>query len=326
MGGSNKNCHSAYTCDNFVTKDCNFNDNLKFNTTESPHKPIHNNDDRVTYLINNSSNNNNHPPADQLVAIADTGASGNYIAHKDISILDNIKVATSPISVILPDGSTITSSHTAEIVFDNIQPLIAHIFPNMTTSLISIGSLCDIGLTATFHKEKVNIYYNSNSDKIVITGERDAKTGLWMINLPHKVANTAANALTQHCNSEQFVQLVHLSWGSPAPSTFINAITKGYIKVKGLTANIVRKYIHTLVTLPSAKGHLDQHRQGIMSTKTYIAQNKNNKSCNNKVQVKIIDVPQRNTDITGQFPIPSKAGHLYHMVMFCKVSNYIHTH
>jgi hypothetical protein len=293
------------------------NPNLK--ATKSPHN--NKNINHIQYSANNtraSSSSNAF-----ATAIADTGASGNYMSYNDINKLINVKISSMPITVNLPDGSTITSTHEGDLKFDNIPPIITHIFPDMTSSLISIGHLCDIGLIATFDKDTVNISDNSN---ILLTGIRDTRTKLWMIELPQNgMNNYANNAIADPNNSQLFVARIHHAWGSPAPSTFLNAVSKGYIKVKGLNATIVRKYIHTLYTLPTANGHLDQHRQGYRSTKTTYnnSQPVHNKA-QNTVQVKVIDIPQRYTDLTGQFPVRSSSGNLYHMIMYCKVSKYIH--
>ena len=61
---------------------------------------------------------------------------------------------------MLPDGSTITSSHTASlhIPFLPEEACTAHIFPTLTSgSLISIGQLCDSDCTAIFDATTVTI-------------------------------------------------------------------------------------------------------------------------------------------------------------------------
>ena len=55
------------------------------------------------------------------------------------------------------------------------------------------------------------------------------------------------------------VEFYHAAYGSPSPSTFINAIARSFIHLPGLTTAQVRKY--TPNTFPSMAGHLDQQRQ-----------------------------------------------------------------
>jgi hypothetical protein len=270
------------------------------------------------YIHEQNSNN----PNITGIAIADTGSTGNYISLNDSHLLTNHRRSNTATNVKLPDGSIISSNIEADLIFDGIPPLTAHISDKMTTSLISIGRLCDAGLTATFTNERVSI-----SDKVhqIISGVRDTTTGLWMLDIQNPInEHLASSAQLIPQQAELFVRRIHHAWGSPVPSTFINAINKGFIKVKGLTSSLVRKYSHLLDSTPSAQGHLDQLRHGIQSTKTIVFEQSSTTKKHNKILVQVIEAPRRHTDLTGQFPIASKAGHLYHMIMYCQVSKYIH--
>ena len=57
-----------------------------------------------------------------------------------------------------------------------------------------------------------------------------------------------------------FVNFWHATFGSPAVSTFIAAIDKGFIREPGLTAAKVRR--HTPNSVATAYGHLHATRQG----------------------------------------------------------------
>ena len=52
----------------------------------------------------------------------------------------------------------------------------AEIFPNLHSSLISIGQLCDNDFIVTFDKHKVIVIKHKN---IIIEDYRDPKNGLW---------------------------------------------------------------------------------------------------------------------------------------------------
>jgi hypothetical protein len=70
-----------------------------------------------------------------------------------MSCLINVKPATQPIAVQLPNGEHIWSSHTAllDIPALPLAARVAHIFPKLTSaSLLSIGLLCDHGCTAVY--------------------------------------------------------------------------------------------------------------------------------------------------------------------------------
>ena len=59
------------------------------------------------------------PPPTQHQANADTGTTGHYIALKDINCLHNVCPTTkeSAITVVLPTGEEIKSTHTGELQF-----------------------------------------------------------------------------------------------------------------------------------------------------------------------------------------------------------------
>jgi hypothetical protein len=236
------------------------------------------------------------------------------MSYKDIACLDNLQPTTTPIDISLPDGSVITSTHTATLRLPGIpiECCVAHIFPDLVTSLLSISLFADAGLQTTYVSDEVVI---SENDITLLSGMRDPATGLWMIDLDQPAPRFMMALKHLPETHRQLVANIHKAWGSPAVSTFLDAVNKGYIKVPGLTATMIRRYSPD--TIITSKGHLDQCRQGIRSTK-----HTNKQASAVLVKVELSD--QRHTDLTGQFPIPSKCGHLYHMVMYCENNNYIH--
>lgn len=116
-------------------------------------------------------------------AILDTAATGNYVTTS--CPVTNQQPTQHGVDVILPDGSSITSTHTALLQLPHILPIgarTAHIFPGLKSgSLISIGQLCDHGCSATFDSTQVRIHYQ---DKIIMTGTRSHVTNhLWILEL-----------------------------------------------------------------------------------------------------------------------------------------------
>lgn len=72
----------------------------------------------------------------------------------------------------------------------------------------------------------------------------------------------------QHSSNEpeaRTVEFLHAAAGSPALSTFVAAIEKGFVDWPALTAEAVRR--NKPLSVATAKGHLDQPRQGQRSTK-----------------------------------------------------------
>ena len=133
---------------------------------------------------------------------ADTGTTGNFIAHSDADVLLNIRPAINGISVALPNGDIITSTHTATLNLPSL-PLsarAAHVFPGLTGSLLSIGLLS----TA----DAVTILDTNGS--LILTGQRSATTRLWMIDLPTQQTicpsselSLYASAVIHHENDSQ---------------------------------------------------------------------------------------------------------------------------
>ena len=79
-------------------------------------------------------------------AIADAGATGHFVVP-GAPVLD-IKPATKPLIINLPDGETIRSTHTCRLNLPWLpeEATEAHIVPGLAhTSLMSIKVLCDAG-------------------------------------------------------------------------------------------------------------------------------------------------------------------------------------
>lgn len=221
--------------------------------------------------------------------IADSGSSGHFCTPS--AAVTNIRPTRVSIPVTLPDGSVIHSSHEADLNVPAlpIEARRAHIFPNLTSTLISIGTLCDSGCSATFTATKVTIACNNIE---VMTGERDRSNGLWNLDIdPPKVPvatvmtppteaaslrathptestspTTQANSATISATPAELVAFAHAALFSPALSTLCTALESNYIQgFPGLTSQLVRKYPPRSAAM--IKGHMDQTRKNQRSTK-----------------------------------------------------------
>ena len=118
-----------------------------------------------------------HPSTPLTSCILDSGCTGHYI-HVHTPHTDR-QPANPSITVLLPNGSSIQSSHTATLsLHPNLPPSarLAHIFPTLTSgSLLSIGLLCDHGCVATFQTDSVTITLN---DTLLMRGHHAPLTGL----------------------------------------------------------------------------------------------------------------------------------------------------
>jgi hypothetical protein len=92
-------------------------------------------------------------------AIADTEATSIFIMEgADVA---NKRIATAPLTINLPDGKRIQSTHVCDIHILGLPTvLVGHIVPSLSiASLIGIRPLCKAGCTVTFDNEKYKVFY-----------------------------------------------------------------------------------------------------------------------------------------------------------------------
>ena len=185
----------------------------------------------------------------------DTGTTGMFFAWKDSPALRELQETNHGVIVKQPDGSILKSSHIGILDIPTIGPTTAHIFPTLVGSLISISVLADLGLTAIYSDKFVII---KQGEREVLRGNRDRKTGLWMIDLAlFTQTHTASLAIQVHTQAD-VAAFWHGTFGSPSLSTFTRAIDKNFIKLPGVTAKLMRKHFPN--PLATSFGHLDQTR------------------------------------------------------------------
>jgi len=282
------------------------------------------------------------PPTHSHNAIADTGATGHFLSLS--APVANKRVTTTPISVVLPDGSTIHSTHTGHLLLSHALPAtatLAHIFPALgSTSLLSIGQLCDHGCTAVFTADTVAIHLH---DELLLKGHRSSTAPtLWTIPLqvPPPSTQLAATAVNTSTKPPDLVAFAHASLFSPALTTLAQALRKDYVVgFPGLTSPTLAKY--PPMSMATAKGHLDQARQHphrvsappgftpnpsdpdhldfFPSSETPI-----NQLTHLCFSATIQATGQISSDQTGKFPLPSSTGNNYIFVLYDYDSNSIH--
>ena len=181
-----------------------------------------------------------------------------------------ITTAKVPISVHLPDRSTMTNTHEGYLTIPNLlsNACKTYLFDDMQSSLISIGQLCDAGCVVTFSKNHVHI---NKEGELILKGLCNTATGLWTADLdsqpsfPPIIQHIAMSAIAAETIGER-IAFLHACAGLPALSTFKKAITAGYYTTwPELNASRVDKFL--LAPAVTIKGHLDQQRKGINSSK-----------------------------------------------------------
>lgn len=150
---------------------------------------------------------------------------------------------------------------------------------------------------------------------------------LWNLQLREGNTVTAASAILRSDTDEAFATLIHTSLGSPALSTLLNAVRKSYLaSYPRLTTNMITSYLS--LTAATARGHLDQHRQGIDSTASHdISEDPDTAehppSPRGTTYTKLLALSQTaHSDLTGRFPIKALSGSEY--VFISVLDGYIH--
>jgi hypothetical protein len=114
-------------------------------------------------------------------AILESGCTSNFLSAA--APCSDKQAAHVPLNVNMPNGETIQSSHTCNLLLTDLQHQArqAHILPGLVhNSLISVGQLCDNDCSVTFTQDQVLV---SRNKKNVMYGSRDPKSRLWRFNL-----------------------------------------------------------------------------------------------------------------------------------------------
>ena len=90
--------------------------------------------------------------ADAVLANADSGATGTYLRIQDIQVLRNVKVSLprDQITVAVAEGTLIRSTHHGYLDVPGHGAMLAHIFPQLHGSLLSISQLVNFELHVSY--------------------------------------------------------------------------------------------------------------------------------------------------------------------------------
>ena len=132
-------------------------------------------------------------------AVMDSGATGNFLVT-DAPISERTE-AHDQISVTLPDGSQVESTHTGLIDIPQLPKAarIGYVIPGLNThSLMSVVVLCNAGCTVKFTKIGVTVKYRGST---ILTGRKCTRTGLWMVPITETTTETANFLRASHLTS-----------------------------------------------------------------------------------------------------------------------------
>jgi hypothetical protein len=220
----------------------------------------------------------------QQYAIFDSGATTHFLVYGAHFV--NRRPANKPLTIRLPNGKYILSTHTCNLDIPWLPQTIteAHMVPGLLhSSLLSTRKFCNAGCKVSFDIHECRIY----QDRLVILGTRDESTGLWKVPIhPHGTENTShqLHHLDLHQNNQpisghhsamnvytlpfkqQWMKYMHQSFFSPPIPTLIKAINNNQLNgIPMMKADLVRKYLAP--SPATSKGHMKQPRKGIRSTR-----------------------------------------------------------
>jgi hypothetical protein len=262
-------------------------------------------------------------------AIGDSGCTGQFLLVK-APWFNKVKSQT-PLTVRLPNGATMESSHTAEFNIPELNAAAskAHVFPGMANhSLLSVGKLCNKGYIVTFKNASVTV---CNSQKFqILSGPRDLDTELWCINVRRdnqQVHRPVANNVYELRNTGALVHYLHKALLSQTKSALLQAVKNGHIITwPGLTEDAIHK--HLKLTPATDMGHMNQRRQNVRSTsKAPIADvpptDTDLGTKTHLVYAVLVDQGQLYTDLKGKFRLRSSKRNSYFMICYVYDCNYV---
>ena len=222
-----------------------------------------------------------------------------------------------------------------------------------------MGKLCDDDCTAIFTKEKMEVIKNK---KLVLEGLRNKYDGLWDVELPNtftaRNSTPDSNIVSHQCTTKNKANAIvnknqsktklanyyHQCCFSPCIRTLTEAVKKGnFDSWPGFKE--LKLYTNLQRTMATSKGHLDQERQGLQSTKAKALQHFLQQNLTDEVRQDFFPlkpsgviahtndciaqiIPFQKTskaymDLTGRFPHRSSRGNEYILVVYDYDSNAI---
>ena len=219
-------------------------------------------------------------------AIIDSVATSHLLVT--VEPITNITPASKPITVKLPDGACVSSTHTCTLNLPQLPTRAreGHIIPGLASHyLMSVVKLCNAGCEVKFTKIDCQV---KHLGRIILWGSKCTRTGLWMIKLTNtakitpdnsntqqvQTANTLIQPMTEHIvnnvipTSSKPIQAMyhHQTLGSPPVTTIVKAYRNNQlITFPGLESTLILRHLPR--SRATAKGHMIRPRSGIQSTR-----------------------------------------------------------
>ena len=139
--------------------------------------------------------------------LSDSGATSHFIVEGAPVI--NVNRTDDPISIKLPDGSIIKSTHTCNLNIPWLpsQMTEAHVVPGLEhSSLISTKKFCDHGCKVVFDELECRVYHQG---KLVLTGGRAKSTGMWKLPINPRARDNTVDSLDMPITGPKRCHLGH---------------------------------------------------------------------------------------------------------------------
>ena len=269
-------------------------------------------------------------------------------AIRMISATNHIKTAIATDQLNLPSGFN-SNQRRVNIFRDE----------DLNKNLLSTGQICEDGTHKVVFDDKHCDVIERATDKVVMRGRYDPSQRLYRVPIRRQTKNRTvaytmisidrdpASALRLFydnrapipaCSAYEdqavpaLIRYLHACAGYPTKDTWIKAINAGYyISWPGLTAARVRRYLpkseETAVGhLKAARSHLRSTRPKIDSPEIRTALNKVRNLRHHLVSTQELEQDWKHktaSDQTGRFPLTSRRGHKYIMILYDYDTNYI---
>ena len=137
-------------------------------------------------------------------AIIDSVATSHFLVTT--APITNIIPASNPLTVKLPAGACVPSTHTCTLTLPQLPTRAreGHIIPGLAShSLMSVVKLCNSGCEVTFTKIDCQL---KHLGRIILRGSKCTIIGLWMIKLDNSAKITPYISNPQQVQSNTLIQ------------------------------------------------------------------------------------------------------------------------
>jgi hypothetical protein len=261
-------------------------------------------------------------------ALLDSGCTAHFLLEN--AKCSNNKSTATTLAVRLPNGNTLTATHTATLNMPSFPYAARHayILPGLAQhSLLYVGQMCDSGCSVMFTASNVTV---TNGEATILTGLRDKESSLWRVPLepatPLKIRREHSDHTVYEQKSIQgTITYLHACCFTPVADTWIKSIQNGHFATwPSVTVDNVRKYLFK--SDATVKGHMNQIRQNIRSTQPVVEQPApetdmiQEDKCH-YIYAAILETNQIYSDLTGRFPKTSPSGNKYILILYDYDSN-----